>query len=462
MRILLIRTQPARMQNTRLPKSLMDEMGSVFPLGIASLAAYLRQKKIPVNVIDADAEGLSLEQLKGRIAAYQPTLVGITSMTPTVHDDLAVARVAKESGALVVMGGPQINALPEETLRYDWVDFGIRGEGEYPLYKLAMAIEGKTDLGNVPGLVYKTGNNRIVVPPPFIHENLNTLPLPSRDLLPYKKYSSLISKGRLTTIATGRGCPFRCSFCFKQPSDAAVRFRAPSLVADEVEEAVARYHVDEINFVSDTMILRKDLVEQLCDEMLTRGIRVSWIAPTRIDTVSPGLLKLMKRAGCRSLRFGIESGSPRILALMNKRLDFGQAEDVFRWTKEAGIEVFAYLIIGYLTENEETVKETLRLVRRLKPDLLMYNIATPLPGTPLFAQAVEAGVVPADYWQAFMRDPNYPRIPYLFKDTEYWIKIAYREFFFSPRVIAKRMLRVRPDNICSYAKALRGILGLRK
>jgi radical SAM superfamily enzyme YgiQ (UPF0313 family) len=450
------------MSNTRLPASLSDEIGCVMPLGIAHIAAYLKSKNIDVSILDADAENLSLEETEQRIREINPDIVGITSMTPTIHDDLEVARIAKKLGCIVVMGGPHINAMPEETMEFDFIDFAIRGEGEIPMFNLIEALKKEKSFEEVPGLIYRDENHKTIMNPPYIHQSLDELPFPARDLLPYEKYFSLISKGRLTTVCAGRGCPFTCGFCFKQPSDKKCRFRSPKSVADEIQEVISKYGIEEVNFVTDTLTLEKSFIEGFCNEIIQRNIKISWIAPTRVDCIDPELIKLMKKAGCRSLRFGVESGSSEILKLMNKKIDLEQAIKVFKWAKQEKIETFAYMIIGYLNETEETVKQTLKFVKKLKPDLLMYNVATPLPCTKLFEQAIEAGVIEKDYWQKFLKDKNYPRIPYLFKDTEKWIDKAYKEFFFSPSFVIKKMLQIRPDNILLYLKAFKGIMGLKK
>ena len=462
MKLLLIRSNPENIKNTRLPDALAHEVGIIMPLGIASIAAYVKEKGYSVGLLDAQAEKLSLEQIKRRIEELKPEIVGVTSMTPTVHDDLAIARLAKEKGCYTVLGGPQINAMPRETMKFDFVDFGILGEGEYPMYRLIQAIEGKIEYSEVPGLIFKDANKDIIYAEPYVHPDLDKIPFPARDLLPVKKYFSLISNGRLTTISPGRGCPFHCGFCFKQPTDKNVRFRNPKKVADEIEEVINEFSISEIDFVSDTLTLKREFIENLCNEILERKINISWIAPTRVDCVDPDLLKLMKRAGCRSLRFGVESGSPQILESMNKSTNIEKVVKAFQWTKQAKIETFAYLIIGYLNETEETVKETLQFVKRLKPDLLMYNVATPLPCTKLFSQAVEAGIIESDYWQKYLMDKNYSRIKYLFEHTDKWISRAYNEFYLSPGNIIRKIIKIRPSNYMNYFKALKGLMGLKK
>ena len=146
--------------------------------------------------------------------------------------------------------------------------------------------------------------------------------------------------------------PFTCGFCFKQPSDKKIRYRDYKSLVDEVEEVVNRYGVSEINFVSDSMTVKENFMVSFCQELIERKIKISWIAATRADCVTPKLLKLMKSAGCRSLRFGVESGSERILKLMGKNLDKQKIIQAFKWAREENIETFAYLIIGYFSKQK--------------------------------------------------------------------------------------------------------------
>lgn len=448
------------MENTRVPKALDREIGAVIPLGIAYIAAYLRQNGVAVAMLDADAEGLGAVEVGQRMAVIAPDLVGITTMTPTVHDDLALAAIAKSQGARVVMGGPQVNAMPMETMAHGQVDFAILGEGEVPMLQLVRVLEGQGELSAVAGLVYRTPEGEVVANPAYILPDLDLLPFPARDLLPSDRYHSIISKGRLSSLCVGRGCPYQCGFCFKQPSDRKVRYRRAEHVLNEVEEAVNRFAIQEFNLVTDTLTIKADFISDFCEGLLQRKINISWIAPTRVDHVTLEMLKLMKKAGCRSLRFGIESGSPRILKQMNKKIDHQQALLAFQWAREIGLESFAYLIIGYLEETEETFRETLEFVRRLQPDLVMYNIATPLPGTPLFQQAVAANLIAPDYWQKFVLGETRERVPYLCPHTDGWIAKAYRDFYFSPGFLWKRLLQFHPRDLGASLRAVRGLFNL--
>jgi len=230
MKVLLVRSRPTNVQNTRLPVSLSREVGYIMPLGIASIAGFLRENGVSVSILDAEAEGLSLDQVKRRFYEYEPDIVGVTSMTPTVHDDLDVAAIAKQLGTKVVLGGPQANAMPVETISCSDVDFVIQGEGELPMLQLLKALKGEVSFSDVPGLMYIDESGEIRFNAPFINSDLDSMPFPAWDLLPYKRYHSIISEDRLATVCPNRGCPFKCGFCFKQPSDKKVRFRNPGLV----------------------------------------------------------------------------------------------------------------------------------------------------------------------------------------------------------------------------------------
>ena len=459
-KVLLIRANPTDMENTRLPESLAKALGFVPPLGLASVAGFLREHGVEVDVLDAQAEQMDLAQIRRRMEEYEPTIVGLTCMTPTVHDDFDVAGAAKELGATTVIGGPHADAMPEETIERPEVDFVVIGEGEEPMFRLVEAIEGDLKFEDVPGLVFHNQEGKVHMNEGHLHPELDELPYPAYDLLPFKRYGSIITKDRLSTICPGRGCPFKCGFCFKLTSDKSIRFRSPESVAEELEYVVNEFGVNEINFVSDTLTLKKTFIFPFCEEIIRRNIKISWVAPTRADCVSPEMLKLMKKAGCRSLRFGVETGSDKIIKLLDKSLTKERAKKAFKWAKEAEIESFAYFILGYIGETDKTVQETLDFVRELSPDLLMYNAATPLPSTRLFEQSIEAGLVEPDYWKKFVRDRNTPRISYLHPKTEEWIKKAYRQFFFRPSFVFNQILQTRPSNISSNIRAFRGLTGL--
>lgn len=460
MRVMLIRPRDIGNINTRLPESLNKRQGVLPPLGISYIAGVLEKEGHEVAILDVIASNLDEDGIRRRVREFKPDVAGVTTMTPTFFGTLESARIAKEEGAVTVVGGPHLAIYPDETLsyRYQYIDYGISGEGEYAMLRLVDALDRKADPSGIEGLIYRTGDV-VRANPPAIVDDLDSLPFPAYHLLPMMSYDSIIGLYPVSTMVTTRGCPYRCHFCFKQPSDRKFRARSPAGVVDEMEMLAGRYGVREIMFYDDVLTLRRANVVGICEEVLRRSLGVKWEAPARVDNVDGQLLQLMRRAGCVRLRYGIESGDERILDLMDKKIDLRLAGDVFRMTREAGIETFAYFMIGYAHEDESTVRRTIDFAIDLDPDLVMFTVVTPLPQTPLYDLAREEGLISDDYWREFTmgRKPG-QRIPYFMRDADRWVRKAYREFYFRPGYFFRRLKGVRSWNsLIKIARAFRGI-----
>jgi len=418
--------------------SLNKAQGVYPPLGIAYIAACLEREGYEVEILDSLAENLTVQETKERIKRAGPDVVGVTAMTPTVQGALEVLRLTKEvdKGIVTVIGGVQLSVYPKETVSYTYVDYGIIGEGEQAMVEL----------------LAHPNNNKIHIGEP--NRDLSSLPFPARHLLPMDKYSSIIMEQPMTTMITARGCPFHCSFCFKDKYLQVYRTRTSKDVVDEMEECIKRYRVKEIAFYDDCFPDRKHLVN-ICNEIIDRGLKVSWETPQRVDLVDIELLKLMKRAGCVCIRYGVESGSQRILDLMNKGTTLNEIEDAFKWTKSAGIGMLAYFMIGYLTENECTIRETIEFAKKLNPDWAMFTVSIPPPMTKLMEQS--ADIVNTDYWRGFTLGEE-GKIPYLVADADKLCEKAYKGFYFRPSYILKRLAKLRSyDQIKKY---IRGSIAL--
>lgn len=458
MRITLIRYHDKGNINTRLPQSLNRVQGHLPPLGIAYVAASLERAGFSVSIIDAPAMNFARDDVLTLLKRNKPTLVGVTTMTSSFHGALEACSLAKEAGATVVIGGVHLEIYPEQSLSYDVVDYGIVGEGEESFVKLAEALRDGSDVSTIPGIAFKK-DGKVIVNGTVLVSDLDLLPMPARHLLPNNRYSSIIGLHPVTTMIASRGCPYHCGFCFKQAADKKVRFRSAKNVVDEMAHVVEKYGIKEIMFYDDTLTMNRQFVIDLCEDILSRGLTVKWETPSRIDTVDREMLTLMKRANCTRLRFGVESGNPRILKLMNKKITLDQVREVFSITRRVGIETFAYFIIGYITETEETIKETIAFAKSLKADLFMFTVATPYPGTPLYTMAQELGFVKGDYWEDLTLGRNAERLPFFVNNADKWVKRAYRSSYFDPSFVFKKLRRVRSfDQITKMLTAAGGML----
>lgn len=455
MRIQLIRYHDIGNVNTRLAQSLNKRQGILPPLGVSYIASSLEKAGHEVDIIDAIALDLSKEDVRQRIREFNPAIVGITAMTPTFRGAQEAAQIAKEEGAITVIGGVHMSLFAKETLSYKYFDFGILGEGEETMVELCDAIKNNQQLDRIEGIAYKEDGN-VHVNSPRIVSDLNTLPIPAYHLLPTEKYSSIVGLHPVSTMMGSRGCPYHCSFCYKTPSDKKHRRRDPVLIVDEIEFLIKSYNVKEIMFYDDLMI--PSFAEELCKEILKRKIEIQWQSPQRIDLVNPELLKLMSKAGCHMLRYGVEQGDPDMMKSVEKRVNIDQVKKVFRWTREAGINTFAYFIIGYANENEQTMTKTIELSKELDPKYVMFTKAVPLPETKLMEIAVKQGIISKDYWRKFTLGEQVEVIPPFVEDADNWVKKAYREFYLRPNRIIKQICQIR--SLKDIQKNFNGFIGL--
>ncbi len=455
MRIQLIRHDDTIHVNTRLPRSLNKRQGFLPPLGLAYIASSLENAGHEVEIIDAQVLGLSIEDITAQLKKFDPHLVGLTAMTPTIQTTLHIAEAVKKEGVKIVLGGPHLNLFPDETLSFDYVDYGILGEGEETMVDLCSALESNKSVADIVGLASKDNGNTIIQPPRIV-DNPSKLPWPAYHLLPMDLYSSIIGLHPVSTIMGSRGCPFNCSFCYKGPSDEKFRKRDPVDIVDEMEFLVKKFNLKEIMFYDDCM--PKEHVRAICEEILRRGLKIHWESPQRVNLVDPQLLKLMKKAGCRMLRFGVEQGDPEMMQVIEKKISLDMVKQAFRWAHEAGIDTFAYFIIGYLGETPETMKKTIALAKDINPRFVMFTKAVPLPATKLHEESVEKGFIDKDYWKDFSIGKTKTQIKEFIPDANDWVARAYKEFYMRPSKIFSQILNIR--SFKDLKKNLEGFWGI--
>lgn len=413
------------------------------PLGLAYLAAVLEQNNFDVTIIDCPACRMDHKKLKSELSSMQPALVGIASMTPTMPSALEAARVAKEAcpDAKVVMGGPHATFADAAILAEEpAVDIIVRGEGEETLLELAQNLPELRNLGNIWGITFKH-NGEIVKTPnrPFI-QNLDALPHPSYKSLPIERYR--ICGKKFLPIMSSRGCPFQCSFCVaSQMFGAKFRARSPKNVVDEMEWLINTYGAEGISFHDDALTLDKKRIFDICDEIISRKLKIAWGCQTRVDQVSKEVLAKMRRAGCNEVSFGVESGCQRILDAVKKRVSTEQSARAVRIAKEEGLFVAVSTIIGYPGETRESLKQTLDFIHTLEPDDVWLCLATPYPGTELRALIERMGWKMVTDWTLYntmnpiFENPDLPSSEISRMRKQFYDK------FYSPRYVLRQLVK---------------------
>lgn len=396
------------------PKEFWFVMGEYLPPPTAAiqLAAYLEAKRPEdeITVIDCQAEGLDWKGLKRRLEAGKPDIVAVSSLATcnayTVVRALETAkRVAPD--ALTITGGQHFTALAEPNLeQYPVIDAIVRGEGEKTMVEVVEAKETDRNFADVKGLTFRHGDKVFSTPPRPLIEDLDSLPMPGYHLVEehMNRYHFKMMAGdkRYAIIEGSRGCSHRCTFC-SQHTFWSGHWRAKSAVriAEEMEYCNERFGAEFI-WLTDDDFAFGPRADRLFDELVIRGLgdEVLWFVQARVDDVvrSEKSLPMLKRSGNEWVLMGVESGSPETLAGYRKGIDPGQAHEAVRLLKENGIFAQATLIIGHHRDTHESIEGLRRFTDDLDPDLAIFMILTPFPGTELYDEAVLSGWIEDRNW----------------------------------------------------------------
>lgn len=353
------------------------------PLGLGYLAARLRQCGHEVSILDCTF--LQRRAALEKALDWAGDVVGLYSMFPFHQDSIDFARQLRGKCRLLVTGGPMPSCDPLHFAR-DF-DVVVRGEGENALAEIIAAYETKTPLDKISGITYRPdGNGQFMTTPTRqLEANLDSLPLPARDLLPnsdYIVYWRRRAGNATTTVLTSRGCPFDCEFCSNAVFGNTYRERSADNVLDEVESAL-RLGYDRIHFADDVFTLRKSRLLAVCDGIRARKLHFAWECLCRVDLFDLEMAKAMKEAGCDRVFFGIESANETTLKTMRKRLTPAVARRAVSITGQAGLRTGAFFILCYPGDTDESVLETIRFANSLPLDYVSFTLPYPIPGTAL-------------------------------------------------------------------------------
>lgn len=435
---------------TTLPDFAVEEQGYFPVLGLSYITAYLK-KNIPdinIKILDCYVLKKSYEDIKNEIKSFAPDMVGIPAWTFSYLDTLITARIVKEVNPdiKVCLGGPHVTIYPEETLTQTAVDYVIQGEGEYAFTALVNALRDKKALANIPNLGFKENGKIYVNAPAQELKNLDGLPFPDRTLAPYKMYYSILDKARpVTTMITSRGCPFQCVFCYQK--NTGWRYRSAKNIVDEIEECVT-LGIKNIFIFDETFTVNKKRVIDICNEILKRKIKIEWDIRSRVDTIDEEMLKILKKAGCKRISFGVEAGNKKILGVLNKQIDLATAEKTIKLSKKHGFIVLVDFMVCSPEETKAEISQSLDLAIKMNPDFVQFSVTTAMPATELYTMAVKNGVLNKDVWREYALNPTEDFEPPLWnifsrKEAVEILNECYKKFYLRPRYILKKLFGIR-------------------
>lgn len=415
------------------------------PLGLAYIAAVLRDDKHTIHVVDAlgaapeqmipDGDiwrlGLSLEEIVARIPA-DVQAIGVTSMWsyswPIVRELLRKLKAAFPKVPLVC-GGEHFTAVPDLSMEQAPIDFLVQGEGEETAVALFRALELGLDHSVIPGIVFRTPDGKWQKNPRRDRiKNVDELPWPAWEFFDIEAYSSnrLVSGiyyGKTVPILATRGCPYQCTYC-SSPNMWTPRWyaRSPKDVIDEIESYTKKYGASNFPFQDLTAILKREWVVDFCREVEQRGLKITWQLPagTRSEIIDEEVARLLVRSGCRSLNFAPESGSERTRKHMRKMLTDEKLFRAVRASVKAGLNVGAFFVLAYPTDEKEDLAATVRLAARLGRAGIADVSAGfffPLPNTEITRQLEKEGKIRYD--DAFLKLPIYVHNAFLSEDRKF-------------------------------------------
>lgn len=408
-------------------------------LGLACIAAPLLEKGHDVKILNLNLVERPDEYLCSVIKESRPDVVGITSTTPLIKKVYRIAELVKavDSGIKVVVGGPHPSALPADVLKESRIDCAVTGEGDFVFRSIVEdGISAAT-----PNIAYKKdGTVAMSEKQDDSISDLDKLPFPAYELFDIKKYHQPLISSRMAPLGyleTSRGCYGRCIFCNKNIHGYRMRMKSPDRVIEEIKRMLA-LGFREIHIIDDIFTADMKRAYEICDKIVKNKLKFSWYprGGIRVDRVSPELLKIMKRAGCYRIPFGVESGSQRIIDVVSKGISLGQAEKAVEMAKREGFETECYFMLGLPTETEDDIKKTIEFAIKLDPDYAKFAITIPLPGTKMFENMQSKGQIKTRDWDKynFSISPKelYDHDTLSWEAIEKYYNVSHREFYFRP------------------------------
>ncbi|MBP6866667.1 B12-binding domain-containing radical SAM protein [Candidatus Shapirobacteria bacterium] len=378
-----------------------------FPLGLTYLAAVLQNEGHEVLIYDAEHDSkcislstkdLSLQhnlyknaleddsnsiwlEYKNILKQFDPDIVGISVLSVKLKSAIKIAQITKsyKDSIYIVAGGEHVTARPNDVLD-NFFDFVVCGEGE----------------SGILDVVEQVKNKKIVerVLKPVLIQDLDMIPMPLIDsLLDVKSYRPI----DLGLMMTARGCPYNCTFCGLSPIwGHRVRSHSLKRIISEIKLRILNYNVDYFSFRNGTFTVNRNWVIDFCNELIANSINIQWECLTRVNVIDEELIEKMIKAGCVTIRIGVESGSPKILEYMGKDITLDQVRKAARILNNSGIFWSAYFMLGVPQETLDTMDETFRFMKEINPPFVTLSKFTPLPGTEMYDDVVRLGLLNPD------------------------------------------------------------------
>ncbi len=386
------------------------------PLGILYISAYLEQQGYDNDVFDSTFS--SFERLCAFLLENRPDVVGIYTNLMTKLNVLRIIRFVKSQESLkatrIVLGGPETRNHIVKFLEHR-ADFIVLGEGEQTMLELVQWLDGRREgsLSAIDGIAYldseggmRQNRERAKL------KNYDELPMPNRQKVDLQLYLDAWKKHHGTntiSVSTMRGCPYSCKWCSRAVYGQSYRRRSAVSVVDEIAWIKEHYDVDSLWFVDDVFTVSHKWMEEFTDEIKRRRLMIPYECITRADRMNETVIRQLQESGCFRVWIGAESGSQKVIDLMDRRVEIQQVQDMIRLAKRFGIQAGTFIMVGYPGETKEDIYATVHHLKASDPDLFTITVAYPIKGTPLYAEVEDRFLTNLPWESSTDRDIDFGR-----------------------------------------------------
>lgn len=412
------------------------------PLGLGYIGASLVKSGYEVKLIDLALKVSS--DLQAEIDFFNPDVVAITGLSPQYPGMKECARVAKELGKLVIVGGLHVSAFPDYVLNdCNSIDIVVKGEGERVFPEFLQ--RGKAT--GLAGFYYRNSGSVVGSFQTYICD-LSSLPHPWT-FLNLSNYDGNMVNGILkprgrqaVSVLSSRGCPYMCSFCSaSQAMGRQIRLRSVGDIISELKELKSQ-GVEEVQFMDDNFTFYNKHAESICDAIISEELNIYWTLPNgiRADRVSPSLLEKMRDAGCYYFGVGIESGSEKVLERMHKKLSLDKAKETISECDRLGLITQGFILVGYPGETKKDLRDTLNYIKSSKLDRISINQVMLYPGSEIFKEICDPKTID---WSSLHRYKFNTSLP---KYTGWYSKYMYLRFYLDPIRLLRHVRKFKTRN----------------
>lgn len=425
------------------------------PMGLLYLASYLREKfAVDIQIINQRLEGLSCQKLAVQAAVFNADIVGLSCMTPFAHALPNLVEEIRQCGskALIVIGGAHVSAFGSDSLQASKADMAVAGEGERSMEMIVERyLEGR-QFNDIPGLIWRSEAGETMKNPgtALVIDDLDTIPMPAYDLIDITKYWHVqsmppIVRRRYISLLSSRGCPYGCMWCHNI-FGRRYRSHSPERIVEEIAYYKKKYHVNDVEFIDDIFNLDRKRVLEFSDILIARNgpIRIAFPNAIRADILDEQTVDALAKSGTYFCSFALESGSPRIQELSQKRLDIEKFAKSVELAANKKIFTNGFMMLGFPHETEEEMQETISIAADSKLHTASFYTVTPFPGTPLYDYVMAN--IPDKVAHINYSNSNFCQMKVNLSSVSdatlyYYQRKAMRDFFFRP----SRLYRILRD-----------------